>query len=57
MAHNWLATCPKCGRLGEKKNMRRLLTTDHPYGTPKVLCFLCHSCFCRLLDEWEISEK
>lgn len=53
--HNWYAACAKCGRVREKKTMNRLYYSVERYGTPKVLCFLCESCFCTLLDEWEIS--
>lgn len=55
MSHNWYAHCAKCDKLQEKKRMRRLLTTDHAYGTPHILCFLCESCFCALMDELEVS--
>lgn len=55
MSHNWYAYCAKCGKVQEKKEMRRLYTTEHTYGTPKILCFLCQSCFCALLDELEVS--
>ena len=57
MAHNWLAACPECGRVGEKKEMRPLFTAETRYAPPRILCYLCQSCFCRLLDKWEIPER
>lgn len=35
--------------------MQRLFIEKHRYAGPTILCFLCQSCFCALLDEWEVS--
>ena len=57
MEHNWLAICPRCGKLGKKREMKKLYVAVGIYNpTPKILCHICQSCFCALLDEWEIEE-
>jgi len=55
MAHNWYATCAKCGVWQEKKEMEKLYYSEERYSPPKVLCHLCKSCFLLLLDELEVS--
>ncbi len=55
--HNWLAICPRCGRIDEKRNMKKIYTSVGVYcPTPKILCHLCYPCFAALCDEWEIEE-
>ena len=53
--NNRYALCAKCYRPQEKKEMRKILVTESPYSTPRVLCHLCLACFCALLDELEVS--
>ena len=54
--HNWYAHCAKCGKVQRKMDMKKLYAS---VGTscpvPKILCHLCQSCFCALLDELEVS--
>lgn len=53
--HHWLAECARCKRVGDKRDMQRLFIEKQRYACPTILCFLCQSCFCALLDEWEVS--
>lgn len=53
--NNRYALCAKCFIAQEKKEMRKILTAEHYYGTPRILCHLCQACFCALLDELEVS--
>ena len=51
VAHNWYASCAKCGERDMKRNMIALRIGNY---NPKLLCWLCQSCFCALLDELEV---
>lgn len=44
------AHCVMCGEMGEKRRMKPLYTADSSSMPPKLLCYLCESCFCKLLD-------
>lgn len=56
MGHNWYTHCAKCGTFHRKRDMRAIYTAVSSYTPPKLLCHLCQSCYCTLLDEWEIGE-
>lgn len=53
--HNWYTHCAKCGRTGLKREMQAIYTSASSMH-PRLLCYLCQSCYCTLLDELEIGE-
>lgn len=57
MPNNFYAHCAKCGRYERKREMRPLYSAVSSSMPPHLLCFLCESCYCAMLDELEIDEK
>ena len=51
------APCAKCGAIERKRKMRPLYSAPSSSLPPCLLCYLCESCYCTFLDEYEISEK
>lgn len=54
--HNWYSPCAQCGRIGLKREMQAI-HTGRSSMPPKLLCYLCESCYCKWLEELEINEK
>lgn len=45
-----LAYCAMCEAREEKRRMKPVYTADSSSMPPKLLCYLCESCFAELLD-------
>lgn len=54
MSNYHMSNCQRCGKYDYKKNMRPIYTGTTS-GTPKIICFLCESCFLMFLEEYEVS--
>ena len=50
------AHCAKCQEYSPKRFMRPIFTSASSSAPPKILCYLCESCYCDLLDYLEISD-
>lgn len=50
-----MSCCSICRELDEKRRMKPLYTADSSSMPPKLLCYLCESCFCKLLDYIAVS--
>lgn len=54
--HLWFERCAVCGEMLPKMRMRPLYTSLRSSNPPRLLCYLCESCFCGLLDQLEVSD-
>lgn len=54
--HLWYGECAACGRRHMKAHMRPLYTAQRSSNPPRILCYLCRTCFCKLLDRLGMSD-
>lgn len=52
--NRYITICAKCGSERLKRHMNCILVRQRS-GNPVTLCYLCESCFVRLMDELEVS--